>query len=132
MRGHVCGDDARPSLPILSPVSLDAKVDLSYFVEPTIPTTLVGDDLRIRQVVTNILGNAIKFSSGTEGGGKVSLSANVRDVNDDRTRLPFAFVTTESVWMPIHRPEFQPFEQADNAITRRFGGTGLGLVISIR
>ena len=116
---------------LLSPVSLDAQVDLSYFVEPTMPATLVGDDLRIRQVVTNILGNAIKFSSGAEGGGKVSLTAKARDASAGRIMVTIC-IRDNGIGMDADTQArvFQPFEQADNATTRRFGGTGLGLVIS--
>lgn len=116
---------------LLSSVSAEAQVDLSYFVEPTIPATLIGDELRIRQVITNILGNAIKFSSGIARGGKVSLNAKVSDATGDRITVTIC-VRDNGIGMDAATQArvFQPFEQADNATTRRFGGTGLGLVIS--
>lgn len=85
----------------------------------------VGDDFRIQQVLTNLIGNAIKF---TQAG---SIEISVRSEEDDRVCFS---VQDTGIGMTEEQQQqlFQPFQQADTSITRRFGGTGLGLVISER
>ncbi|MBT6458562.1 MAG: PAS domain S-box protein, partial [Planctomycetaceae bacterium] len=116
---------------LLMPVALKKNVEILSFFDPSIPATLLGDDLRFRQVLTNIVGNAIKFSSSSERKGKVSLSAKLVDQDKDQAELEIT-VSDNGIGMDEATREriFQPFEQADSATTRRFGGTGLGLVIS--
>lgn len=95
--------------------------------EAQIPHFLVGDPLRLRQILTNLLSNAIKFTKQ----GAVTLSVQLIQVDDDGVGLDFCIQDTGIGMSPAQLANlFQPFVQADNSITRRFGGTGLGLTIS--
>jgi PAS domain S-box-containing protein len=92
-----------------------------------VPDLVLGDQLRLRQILTNLLGNAVKFTTH----GQVSLDITMLKLVDDGVMLNFA-VKDSGIGMSAAQLEhlFQPFMQADNSITRRFGGTGLGLSIS--
>ncbi len=92
-----------------------------------VPDMLLGDQLRLRQILTNLLGNAFKFTTH----GQVSLDITTIQLEDDGVMLNFA-VKDSGIGMSAAQMDslFQPFMQADNSITRRFGGTGLGLSIS--
>lgn len=96
------------------------RVDIHY--DPALPANLRGDELRIRQVLTNLLDNAIKFTAS----GSVSLRAEARG-----EQLHFE-VRDTGIGIPPERLTaiFEPFTQADASMTRRFGGTGLGTTIS--
>ena len=96
--------------------------------DPALPTFVNGDPTRLRQVLTNLLNNAIKF---TERGGQVRLSA--RRLGGDAASHRVAFEVRDSgigISKAAQRRLFEPFTQADESTTRRFGGTGLGLAIS--
>jgi PAS domain S-box-containing protein len=101
---------------------------LSYKIDVAadVPHVLVGDQLRIKQVLLNFLGNAVKF---TESGG-ITIAACVVERRDSRVLLDVAVQDT-GIGIPqdVLGHIFEPFIQADGAITRRFGGTGLGLSI---
>ncbi len=86
-----------------------------------------GDQLRIRQILTNLLGNAVKFTSS----GQVTLDVNYSNVGPTGMTVTFA-VSDSGIGMTPAQIQglFKPFVQADNSISRRFGGTGLGLTIS--
>jgi PAS domain S-box-containing protein len=96
-------------------------------IPPEIQTSLVGDPGRVRQVLTNLLGNAIKFTDR----GHVMLSVREESVQHHRAVLRFAIADT-GIGVPRdkHATIFEAFRQADGSTTRRFGGTGLGLAIS--
>ena len=103
------------------------RLELLCAIDPQIPSLLVGDNARLRQVLLNILGNAVKFTER----GHVSL--NVSTSGGDATTCPLHFCVSDSgIGIAANRIEhiFQPFVQADSSMTRRFGGTGLGLTIS--
>ncbi|TAN48224.1 MAG: PAS domain S-box protein, partial [Methylococcaceae bacterium] len=96
-------------------------------VADDVPRRLVGDGLRLQQILANLLSNAIKFTAQ----GKVTLTVALTGQQDGRAKLHFCVTDTgiglsESEMSQL----FQPFSQADSTITRRFGGTGLGLAIS--
>jgi PAS domain S-box-containing protein len=95
-------------------------------IAPDVPAEAVGDPDRLSQVLTNLVGNAVKF---TERGG-VTVSVRVADRGGGGVTLAFAVADT-GVGIPGDRLDaiFRPFEQADGGTTRRFGGTGLGLSI---
>ena len=90
------------------------------------PAVIVGDPTRIRQVIFNLLGNAIKFTSE----GEIGVAASFDFLEDDKIKLHFHIVDTGCGVSPEHqRVIFDKFTQADTSTTRRFGGTGLGLSI---
>jgi signal transduction histidine kinase/ActR/RegA family two-component response regulator len=96
--------------------------------DPALPARVNGDPTRLRQVLTNLLNNALKF---TERGGKVRLTARLLGTDAGSHRLAFE-VSDNGIGISkaAQRRLFEPFTQADESTTRRFGGTGLGLAIS--
>jgi signal transduction histidine kinase/DNA-binding response OmpR family regulator len=107
----------------------EKRLSLQTFVEPEIARTLRGDPGRLRQVLLNLVGNAIKF---TDRGGVV-VKAVVASVNDAYQTIRFS-VTDTGIGLSEHQRTliFEPFAQADSSTTRKHGGTGLGLSISNR
>ena len=103
------------------------KIELVGFIEPVIPSRLRGDPGRIRQVLTNLVGNAIKFTKTGEVTVRVSCDTNA----DRKYRLRFEVRDTGKGIAPeAQKKLFQAFSQGDSSTTRKFGGTGLGLAIS--
>ena len=102
-------------------------LDLAWKVADDVPDRLVGDDGRLRQVLINLVGNAVKF---TERGG-VSVEVENDRQGDDEVTL-HAVVRDTGIGVPLERQAaiFEAFTQGDGSTTRRFGGTGLGLAIS--
>jgi signal transduction histidine kinase/ActR/RegA family two-component response regulator len=103
----------------------EKQLTLAATVVTTLPQAVKGDAMRLRQVLANLLGNAIKF---TERG---AVGVRVQPVDGDHRRVRFE-VRDSGIGIGPEQLErlFQPFEQADSSTTRRFGGTGLGLSIS--
>jgi CheY-like chemotaxis protein/HPt (histidine-containing phosphotransfer) domain-containing protein len=103
---------------------------LTVFVDPAIPAILLGDASRLRQILINLINNAIKFSSGREQSGRVSVRAALVDRQPDRAVVEFR-VTDNGIGMDkaTLARVFTSFTQADASTTRQYGGTGLGLVI---
>jgi PAS domain S-box-containing protein len=102
-------------------------LELAYRVDPKVPNQLVGDPMRLRQVMLNLVGNAIKFTPS----GEVVVEVAPLEVTPGAARLHFA-VRDTGVGIPPEKQAaiFNAFEQADMSITRQYGGTGLGLAIS--
>ncbi len=100
-----------------------------YLVAPGIPANLIGDPMRLRQVLVNLIGNAIKFTSQ----GEVVINVECQKQDKSGCHLLFS-VTDTGIGIPKEGIEklFQAFQQVDTSTTRRYGGTGLGLVISKR
>ncbi|MEN9431032.1 MAG: hypothetical protein RJA86_1891, partial [Pseudomonadota bacterium] len=115
----------------LMPNATQKQLSLSCFVSPNIPDTLIGDPVRLRQVLFNLCGNAIKFTHATpEKYGLVQLRADLIALHDDAIDLVLQ-IEDDGIGMPpesIHRL-FEPFTQAESSTTRHYGGTGLGLSI---
>jgi signal transduction histidine kinase/CheY-like chemotaxis protein/ligand-binding sensor domain-containing protein len=107
----------------------EKDLELICEVSPEVPETIVGDSARLRQIVLNLLGNAIKFTER----GEVALHASVEETGGDRTVLHFVVADT-GIGIPPEKQSsiFAAFTQADTSTTRRYGGTGLGLTISVR
>jgi two-component system, sensor histidine kinase and response regulator len=105
----------------------EKRLELACRIPPDIPDALRGDPGRLRQIIVNLVGNAIKFTEC----GEVVLSIAIRELTDDRVRLHFS-VRDTGIGIPKdkHQRIFEVFGQADSSTTRRFGGTGLGLNIS--
>ncbi len=105
------------------------NLELAYFIPPELPDFFVGDPVRLRQVILNLVGNAIKFTDQ----GEVVLRVEAESQDKDGVTLHYA-VTDTGIGIPPDKQKliFEPFSQADASTTRRYGGTGLGLSISIR
>ena len=116
----------------LAPLAAALDVDLSSFVAPEIPTRVLGDEVRLRQMLQNLVANAIKFSRGEESRrGRVCVRAEL--LSSDPLRV-CCHVSDNGIGMNEEavRRLFIPFSQAEASTTRRFGGTGLGLAICKR
>ena len=102
-------------------------LELAHEIAADVPRILIGDPNRLRQVLINLVGNAIKFTDR----GEVVMTVTRETVSDDGLILHFA-VRDTGIGVPEHKRDaiFRAFEQADSSTTRRFGGTGLGLTIS--
>jgi PAS domain S-box-containing protein len=122
-------DVVEQTLDLTAPLALSKGLDVAYVLDAAVPDRLVGDITRLRQVLVNLVGNAVKFTERghvdvrahavRSAGGQVALEVSVRDtgIGIPRDRLGRLF---------------QKFSQVDTSTTRRFGGTGLGLAISDR
>ena len=109
-------------------VKADEKhISVSFIIDDNIPHMLSGDQLRISQVVTNLMSNAIKF---TPENGKIIVQANLLERTDTEVDIEF-YVQDSGIGITEEQKSrlFQAFEQADGSISRKYGGTGLGLVI---
>ena len=104
-------------------------IDLKLTIDPETPKNVVGDPGRLRQVLLNLLSNALKFTEQ----GEVDVSVRPLAVTDLSLELLFSVSDTGIGIPPKHQPHiFEAFTQADGSITRKFGGTGLGLAICQR
>ena len=98
--------------------------------DPTIPATVLGDEVRLRQIVVNLVNNAIKFSKGTRRSPQIEVESRLVSVAQSKVVIDIA-VRDNGIGMDAATVKrlFQPFSQADSSTTRQFGGTGLGLTI---
>ena len=121
----------------LSPLALtasDKSLRLDWRVAGSVPDALIGDAARLRQVLINLVGNALKFTEAGEVRVEVSEAANT-DASADTSKLDLNFAVHDTgIGMTPDQLArvFEPFTQADSSITRRYGGTGLGLTIVAR
>jgi PAS domain S-box-containing protein len=125
----VLTDEVEAAVRLLAPQAADKSLELVASIDHRLPHTVQGDPLRLRQVLINLLGNAVKFTSHGEvelrvsahasRAGEVAVDFSVRDTGPGIPRAKQAMV-------------FEGFSQADASTTRKFGGTGLGLAISAR
>ena len=117
----------------LDQLSQQNGVHLRMFTDPRLPTHAIGDAARLRQVLINLVGNAIKFCGGQDRQGLVSVRASLCTGPSGQPELEVDVVDNGIGMNPLTMSLlFQPFIQADAGTTRRFGGTGLGLSISNR
>ncbi len=123
--------DIRESLGgFLKPLALGAHrkgLELAYHVDAAVPEKMVGDPGRLRQIIVNLVGNAVKFTHE----GEVVVRVDREMGTEGRICLRFSVADT-GIGIPLSRQAriFEPFTQADGSIARQYGGTGLGLVIS--
>ena len=117
----------------LVPIAARTDVALSVFIAPSVPEQVLADELRLRQVLYNLMGNAIKFSAGRPGQrGRVGIRVTPAD-SAGACAVVFS-VEDNGIGMDPAKVDqlFQSFSQAEVSTTRRFGGTGLGLAICKR
>jgi PAS domain S-box-containing protein len=121
-----CVEDA---VDMSAPAATEKGLDLVYWMSPSVPEMVVGDLVRVRQILINLLSNSVKFTSK----GEVLVTVDSGATQDGRCRLRIS-VRDTGVGMSEESQQvlFQPFTQADPSTTRRFGGTGLGLTICKR
>jgi signal transduction histidine kinase len=117
---------------ILKPLALRADqkgLELVCDINPDVPDEIAADPVRLGQILVNLLGNAIKFTSY----GEIEVAVALESLKDDRACLHF-MVRDSGIGIPLDRQKaiFEAFSQADTSTTRKFGGTGLGLTICVR
>lgn len=117
-------------LEIMAAQARQKSVELAYEIDGAAPASLIGDNGRIRQILLNLISNAIKFSHDA---GRVEVRTTCARLEDGRWQLQVS-VRDDGIGISCEAQAnlFKPFVQADNTITRRYGGTGLGLAISQR
>jgi signal transduction histidine kinase/CheY-like chemotaxis protein len=117
----------RETVPPFLALAADKGLELRWSVDSAVPTAVVGDPGRLRQVIVNLLGNALKF---TESGSVALTVGAVRA--DAQSAVLSVQVHDTGIGIPAEKLNivFQPFTQADGSMTRRYGGTGLGLTIT--
>ena len=120
---------------LLAVQAYDKGIELTSSCNPDVPRRVIGDPTRLRQIIDNLVGNAVKFT--TTGGVHIHVSLDVGDPTGYRLAKPARWIRIEvvdsGIGIPPHRLAalFKAFAQADESITRQYGGTGLGLAISL-
>jgi CheY-like chemotaxis protein/HPt (histidine-containing phosphotransfer) domain-containing protein len=119
-------DLAEGALRAFAPTALEKDVRLALFVDPALPVTVLGDPVRLRQILFNLCNNAIKFTAR----GCITLRVEAAGAARPHPIVRFELTDT-GIGVPadVQRRLFKPFQQAEASMTRRFGGTGLGLAI---
>ena len=122
-------DTIQDTLKSLALRAQEKEIELASHFPPDVPDTLIGDPDRLRRIVVNLVGNAVKFTEH----GEVVLRANLESQENDDILLHFS-VTDTGIGIPPEKQHriFEAFAQADSSTTRKYGGTGLGLAISAR
>lgn len=113
---------------LLSPLALEKQIELMLFIDPEMKTRRIGDVARLRQIFTNLLGNAIKFTDR----GFVIVRMNRMETSDDTEEWIRVEFEDSGIGIPLEKQHhlFDPFKQIDDSDVRRHSGTGLGLSIS--
>jgi PAS domain S-box-containing protein len=119
---QVIGD----TIQLLGPRVQQKRLGMVSDCDATLPQQLLGDASRIRQILTNLIGNAVKFTER----GEIAISTRVLFADAEKVKVRLEVRDTGiGIPEPLHAGLFEPFSQADGSTTRRFGGTGLGLAI---
>ncbi|MDH3253191.1 MAG: PAS domain S-box protein, partial [Ignavibacteria bacterium] len=115
------------SVAVISHRATEKGLEVISLTDQAVPDSLIGDPFRIRQVIVNLLGNAVKFTTK----GEIVLHATLISENENQATIRFAVRDTGIGVKPGQQERlFRPFTQADGTTTRKYGGTGLGLAIS--
>ncbi len=122
-------DSLNDTLKTLSIRAKQKDLELQYTIDSFIPDKLIGDPVRLRQVIVNLIGNAIKFTEK----GYIALNVCFEMEQPDHVMIHFSVEDT-GIGIPPEKQKliFEAFSQADSSTTRQYGGTGLGLTISVR
>ncbi|CAG8648326.1 24686_t:CDS:10, partial [Racocetra persica] len=116
---------------LLSTLAIQKCLELSFIVDDNVPNVVCGDRVRLRQVLLNVIGNAIKFTSRGEVFSRCSIHPEESGINESEVILLFEVVDTgDGFDSGEEAAMFKPFSQVDTSSTRKRGGSGLGLVIS--
>jgi signal transduction histidine kinase len=117
------------AIELLAPKAAEKKLDLAYELDDSVPVTVIGDVTRLRQILVNLVGNAVKFTSE----GEVVVKATLAGAGSQPETVHFSVMDT-GIGIPAHKQDrlFKSFSQVDSSTTRQFGGTGLGLAIGKR
>jgi PAS domain S-box-containing protein len=120
-------DVIETSMDLITPNAAEKGLELAYWVEGAVPRAIIGDVTRVRQILVNLLGNAVKFTED----GEIVVQADGEARDDGFFEIHFS-VRDTGIGIPEERQSalFRSFSQVDASTTRRFGGTGLGLAIS--
>ncbi|WP_199610853.1 two-component sensor histidine kinase BarA [Flocculibacter collagenilyticus] len=120
-------DTVNEVMSLMAPSAHEKSLELSLRVSPNTPDDLIGDPTRLKQILVNLVGNAVKFTNK----GSVSVDIEIVQTQGDKATLKLAVSDTGIGISEDHQASlFAAFGQADSSITRRYGGTGLGLIIS--
>ena len=119
-----CIEDA---VELLSQKAVEKNLELTYIIDSNVPEAILGDITRLRQIIVNLIGNALKFTQH----GEIKLNVNINKSNNKKLEIQFA-VSDTGLGIPEEKLNrlFKSFSQVDASTTRQYGGTGLGLVIS--
>ena len=126
---------------LLAPRAHDKNLEIAWVIDQTLPKTFIGDEVRIRQILTNLIGNAIKFTE--QGGITIEIADGNRPTKTEHLLMGRELSTSHPLTITVkdtgiglsqaaQKTIFSEFEQADNSHARRFEGTGLGLAITKR
>ncbi len=124
------GDTVRSAVAVLAPRAMEKQLSLTCQVDPTADRAVQGDAIRLRQVLLNLIGNAVKFTEH----GHVAIRVSLTPSDESPSAQHLTRVDVSDTGIGMNRETlgrlFQKFVQADSSISRRFGGSGLGLAIS--
>ncbi|MBY4677553.1 ATP-binding protein [Marinobacterium arenosum] len=122
-------DCVQDVLEMLAPVAHEKRIELVLLLDPELPMQVLGDQVRVRQVLSNLVSNALKFTD--QGQVLVSLTPGARNGTIQTVQLQ---IQDTGIGIPARQAKnlFRAFSQADTSITRRYGGSGLGLAIARR
>jgi PAS domain S-box-containing protein len=120
-------DTLEDTVRLLAPRAHQKELELGCHIQVDLPNRVFGDPIRLRQIIINLVGNAIKFTDQ----GEVMLYVELQSQSESTLNLHF-FVSDTGIGIPEEKQQtiFEAFEQADRSTTRKYGGTGLGLSIS--
>ncbi|KAI3399193.1 hypothetical protein diail_7562 [Diaporthe ilicicola] len=116
---------------LVSAMAIARRLELNYIVEEDVPTWVKGDRVRLRQVLLNVIGNAIKFTDAGEVFSRCKVRTSASGLDEQQVMLEFSVIDTGRGFTEEEsKLIFKPFSQIDGSSTRAHGGSGLGLVIS--
>ncbi len=117
-----------PAIELFVAKANEKNIDILFYIDPSLPSSIIGDSLKIKQVLSNLIGNAIKF---TPEHGDITIRIEETEKTDKKVKILFSIKDSGiGIARENQKSIFDPFSQADSSVTRKFGGTGLGLSIS--